>query len=595
MTMTQQPIGNGSAHQPEKEPDDGRAVLSFLEFNWGEQPLEYIFEKVERAKQEWETTVDSLPEVVCLVDQEGHIIRANRTVETWGLGQVTTVRGLDIHALMHPGCASPFCALDRFLQQAREKADEGQPDELEAYDAILGRHLLVRVRPVSEKKDVTTRTSVVVAQDISERKKTEQALRRYNQRLEVMNDIQKAILAAHSPEAIAQAALSHIRQLIPFHQALVALYISQSDEFLVLAADAGDATDLRLGQSLPGKAFRSEERQPEKFFAVGDLAQHPNTTDMEQQLLKDGMHSYVSIPMIAKGEFIGSLNLGSSELDAFNCEHIGIACQVGDLLAIATRQAQLHGEVKLANTELQEALQAKDQMVQNVSHELRTPLTVLYGYTELLADAALGPLELEQKEAVQIMREQTERLRFMVDQLLALRTFDASKLERAQLDLGTWLQQVMRRWEARLARPTPGIQFQLELSCPLPPLIADPDWLSQVILNLLDNAVKFSPRGGLGRVRAWAEKDHIILSVSDEGIGIPVDKLQELFEPFFQVDGSKRRRFGGMGIGLALCRIIVEAHGGRIWAESLGKGQGSTFYVALPVGARKEKLDDIER
>jgi signal transduction histidine kinase len=496
---------------------------------------------------------------------------------------------------MHPGCTGPFCALGRFLQQARKKAGEGQPDELEAYDAILGRHLLVRVRPVSAKKDISARTSVVVAQDISERKKTEQALRRYNQRLEVMNEIQKSVLAAHSPEAVAQAALSHIRQLAPFHQACVTLFDPVSDEFLVLAADAGDATYLRPGQSLPGKAFSSPERQPDKFFTTGNLAQLSDASDVEQQLLKGGMRSYLSIPMIAKGEFIGLLSLGSSELDAFICEHIGIACQVGDLLAIATRQAQLYDKLKQGNAELQEALQAKDQMVQNVSHELRTPLTMLYGYTELLADATLGPLEPEQQQAVRVMRGNAERLRFMVDQLLALRTFHAGKLELAQLDPGTWLQQVMRRWEARVARPASGIQFQLELSCPLPPLTADPDWLGQVILNLLDNAVKFSPQGGLGRVHARAEKDHIIITVSDEGIGIPADKLMGLFELFHQVDGSVKRRFGGMGIGLALCRVIVEAHGGRIWAESLGEGQGSTFYVTLPVGARKEEPDDIDR
>jgi len=96
----------------------------------------------------------------------------------------------------------------------------------------------------------------------------------------------------------------------------------------------------------------------------------------------------------------------------------------------------------------------------------------------------------------------------------------------------------------------------------------------------------------LGRVRAWTEKGQIIIAVSDEGIGIPPDKLSRLFERFYQVDGSSTRRFGGMGIGLALCRVIVEAHGGRMWAESAGEGHGSTFYIALPAEGRKEASDD---
>jgi signal transduction histidine kinase len=116
-------------------------------------------------------------------------------------------------------------------------------------------------------------------------------------------------------------------------------------------------------------------------------------------------------------------------------------------------------------------------------------------------------------------------------------------------------------------------------------LLADPVFLGQVIENLLDNAVKFSPRDGLIQVRAWTERDEAMVAVSDNGIGIPPDRLLKIFEYFYQVDGSATRRFGGMGIGLSLCNVIVRAHGGRIWAESGGEGQGSTFYVALHLSA----------
>ena len=115
--------------------------------------------------------------------------------------------------------------------------------------------------------------------------------------------------------------------------------------------------------------------------------------------------------------------------------------------------------------------------------------------------------------------------------------------------------------------------------------MADPIFMGQVMENLLDNAVKFSPREGLIRVRAWTEGNETIIAVSDNGVGIPPDRLEKIFEYFYQVDGSTTRRFGGMGIGLSLCSVIVRAHGGRIWAESAGAGQGSTFYIALPQSA----------
>jgi len=235
------------------------------------------------------------------------------------------------------------------------------------------------------------------------------------------------------------------------------------------------------------------------------------------------------------------------------------------------------------NIRLQEALQAKEEMIQNVSHELRSPLALIQGYAQVVEQGILGPLTAEQEQAVRVMRRQGERLRFMVDRLLTLQTFKAEVLERIKLDLEPWLQQTIQSWEMRTAEA--GIELRLEVSSSLPPLLADPKFLEQVIVNLLDNAVKFSPNGGLVRIRAWAEGDQAIIAVSDQGVGIPPDKLERVFERFYQVDRSSSRRFGGVGIGLALCKAIVEAHGGRIWAKSEGEGKGSTFYVALPAAA----------
>jgi signal transduction histidine kinase len=232
---------------------------------------------------------------------------------------------------------------------------------------------------------------------------------------------------------------------------------------------------------------------------------------------------------------------------------------------------------------LQTALKAKDDMIRNVSHELRTPLGLIYGYIELMETGDLGPLTAKQERAVQTLRQQGDRLRFMVERLLALQTLDPEKMRWEQVDLSQWLRQAMRPWEARIAKSKAKIELQLDVPPSLPPLIADPDFMGQIIGNLLDNAIKFSPQGGQVRVSAWTESGQVIMAVSDHGIGIPPDKLQQIFERFYQVDASSTRRYGGMGIGLALCRAIAEAHGGRVWAESAGNGQGSTFYVALPM------------
>ncbi len=256
-----------------------------------------------------------------------------------------------------------------------------------------------------------------------------------------------------------------------------------------------------------------------------------------------------------------------------------------ELGQLAEAFEDMQRRIKEQTEELQAALSAKDEMIANVSHELRTPLTLINGYVQLMKDGVLGSLTAEQERAVKVMYRQGERLAFMIDRLLMLQRISPDVLQRVILDLDLWLQQTVQPWEVRVAGT--GIQLRLEVSSPLPPVQADPNFLGHVVENLLDNAVKFSPNGGVVQVRAWAERDQVIIAVSDQGIGIPPDKVGRVFERFYQVDGSMSRRFGGMGIGLALCKAIVAAHGGRIWAESEGEGRGSTFYVALPLESRQ--------
>lgn len=575
-----------------KKDDDRPTLVSRQELDslyWSEEPQHLLFEKVERAKQEWEATADSLPELICVVNDRGRVLRTNRTIETWNLGQVTAVQGLDLHELIHPQCSYLFCYLEQFLRQAREKVSNAEHDEIETYDPILRRHLLIRVRPILELGKVEPRTAVVVMHDVTENKRTEDAVRRYTKRLESINEIQKAILAARSPEEIAQAALGRIVHLVPFRQACVALTKPESSDFYVLVADAMGETTFRPGKSFPRQHFKgSDERRSDKFFVIKDLASLANLSVMEQLLLKDGICSYISIPLTADGEFIGALGLGCSDLDAYSDEHVGIATEVADLLAIATRHARLAAKLNQTNGELQEALQAKDDMIQNVSHELRTPLGIIYGYTQLLESIELGPLSDEQYRALWVMHQQEDRLRFMVDRLLTLQTFSADKLQQRQLDVNAWLEKIVGPYMTRALQVSPSILVSLEVQSDLPSFMADEGLLRQVIANLLDNAIKFSPAGGTVSLRARLLNGRMVVSVSDHGIGIPPDKLEQIFGCFYQVDASARRRFGGMGIGLALCRAVVEAHRGHIWAESQGEGRGSTFYVSLPIDHRLE-------
>ena len=166
-----------------------------------EEELKELLEQIERAKQEWESTADSLPELVCLVDDRGRILRANRTAEAWNLGRVTDVKGQEFRELLHPGCANPSCYLDSFWKEAWEKVIQGQFAQCEAYDEILKRHVLVRVQPWKAwKKRPADGSTVVVVRDITERVRAEEALREAKEAAEAANRAKSEFLARMSHE-----------------------------------------------------------------------------------------------------------------------------------------------------------------------------------------------------------------------------------------------------------------------------------------------------------------------------------------------------------------------------------------------------------
>ncbi len=299
--------------------------------------------------------------------------------------------------------------------------------------------------------------------------------------------------------------------------------------------------------------------------------------------------SLVAVPLTIKAAASGVLEAINKASGTFTQEDCEALEALASSAAIAIENANLYTSLQAANTQLRAALRAKDEMLQNVSHELRTPLVMIYGFSEALEHGELGELTEGQQRVVQIMTRQGERLRFMVDRLITLQTFEAKSLQRARLDLSQWLPEVLQVWEVRAAQA--GLSLQVQTP-PTLTVMADRNFLEHVVTNLLDNAIKFTPQGGRVQARVQAEGSEAVIAVLDSGVGIPPDKLEQVFDRFYQVDSGGARRYGGMGIGLALCRAIVEAHGGRIWAESGEPGQGTTFFVALSLAEPVEVAQD---
>jgi signal transduction histidine kinase len=289
---------------------------------------------------------------------------------------------------------------------------------------------------------------------------------------------------------------------------------------------------------------------------------------------------------MVKDRVIGTLAIDQAVPGAFTQDDERLLAIAAAQAAVAIENAQLYAALKerankleQAYRELQEIDRLKDELVQNVSHELRTPLTFIKGYVELLMEQEMGPLTETQREALSIVTEKTNALTRLVSDIIFLQQVERESLDLAPHNMRDVASLALHSCE--IASGSAGITLRLEAPPDLNPILIDRDRISQVFDNLLGNAIKFSPRGGTITIAVEDFGDRLRMSVADTGVGIPADKLIKIFDRFYQVDGSATRRFGGAGLGLAIAKRIVEAHGGEIWVEST-VGIGSKFSFTLP-------------
>jgi signal transduction histidine kinase len=257
--------------------------------------------------------------------------------------------------------------------------------------------------------------------------------------------------------------------------------------------------------------------------------------------------------------------------------------EVGDYsVRVHTNSRDEVGQLAVAfnrmSAELENLESSRRDLVANVSHELKTPIAAIRAHLENLADGVESP----NPQTLQVMLAQTERLGRLVEQLLDLSKLESGEvpLHRERVALAPIVSQVVS--EIMVARAGRRVAIEPDVDPDVPPVDADAERLHQVLFNLIDNAVRFTPDGGEVRVRAHRHNGSVAVAVADTGTGIPSEHLPRLFERFYRVDSARARGDGGTGIGLAIARSVVEAHGGHIKAES-EPGKGSTFTFDLPV------------
>ncbi|MEH1848641.1 MAG: response regulator [Nostoc sp.] len=304
-------------------------------------------------------------------------------------------------------------------------------------------------------------------------------------------------------------------------------------------------------------------------------------TDPRAQTVRDQSGTaYVSQPLIVQEGLLGTISFGSRTRTRFTSEEIDLLQLMSEQIAIALDRANLIVSIQQHAEQLQRANQIKDEFLAVLSHELRSPLNPILGWTQLLQKGKLNAAR--QREALLTIERNAKLQSQLIEDLLDISRIMQGKLSLivAPLNLISVISAALET--VRLAAQAKNINLRIDLD-PTAPISCDATRLQQVVWNLLTNAVKFTPDDGqiIIELRQIARQAQI--RVIDTGIGIQPEFLPHVFDYFRQQDSSTTRRFGGLGLGLAIVRQIVELHGGTVKAESLGENQGATFTVQIPI------------
>jgi signal transduction histidine kinase/ActR/RegA family two-component response regulator len=288
-----------------------------------------------------------------------------------------------------------------------------------------------------------------------------------------------------------------------------------------------------------------------------------------------GLKSFITVPLVARERTIGALTFSSTQQRReYGPEDVAYAREIAARAALAIENARLYGRA-------QEVNRVKDEFLATLSHELRTPLTPILGWTHMIRSGRLGAEETAQ--GVRVIERNSQSLSRLINDLLDMSSILSGKMriERAPVELQTLVREAVETVRPQAAARRVAIEVETDGLAPVS-VEGDRTRLVQVFWNLLNNAVKFSAEGGRVCVRVGGTDGAARVEVEDDGAGMAAEFLPHAFERFQQADMATTRAHGGLGLGLALVKSFVEAHGGSVAAESAGEGRGSRFTVRLP-------------
>jgi signal transduction histidine kinase len=409
-------------------------------------------------------------------------------------------------------------------------------------------------------------------------------LTRSVEKLTALGEVSQAVSSTLDLESVLATIVSRAVQLSGSYSGIVYEFDEATQSFHARAThqispkhlETLRATPIRLGEGAVGRA--AVIRQP---VEVADIEHGQLAPQTRALLVREGMGSLVAVPLVREDRLVGGLVIVRRERGAFSPEGVATLQTFAAQSVLAIQNARLFRELADKSRQLEVASQHKSEFLANMSHELRTPLNAILGFSEVLTERMFGDLNEKQEEYLKDIYASGAHLLSLINDILDLSKIEAGRmeLELSDFDLPTAIDNALMLVRERAGRR--GIALHQAVDQQLGTIRGDERKIKQVLLNLLSNALKFTPEGGRIDVRAGLADGMAEISVTDTGVGIAPEDQEAVFEEFRQV-GTAAQKVEGTGLGLALSRKFIELHNGRIWVKSQ-VGVGSAFTFALPL------------
>lgn len=392
-------------------------------------------------------------------------------------------------------------------------------------------------------------------------------------------EISLVLNSTRNPESLLQNIIDIATDLMECEAVSILLYDEDEEKLRFSASSGSDPEELAkipvpLDSSIAGEIFTQN-----KTMIINNADEDSRLFKQVGEEVEFVTRSLIGVPMRIKDKVTGVLEALNKTEGSFNNDDIDILSIIASQAAVAINNARLVQSLREAYSELSKIHKIKSDFMAIASHELRTPLIHVLGYAEMLQE----DVDEELSGMADMVMKSALKLQSLVQDMTNMNLLEVGSQELTLQKIP--IQQMAAKSYQEMSNQIEAKGHTVNLKLPKEPIMinADPDRLEQAFHNVLNNAIRFTPDNGVIEIKAFTDSGKAMVSIKDNGEGIPEDQLERIFDQFYQVASHMTRTQGGLGLGLSIARGLVKLHHGKVWVESAGVDQGATFYIAIPL------------